>query len=143
MPYLGIVASEQTRTLYGKAALPVYFSHTLGAFRADLEKHVPVGVLTEHDLEAADLHGVRVLVLPNVACLSDRAAEVVRRFVTAAGGSSPRSRRRVYDADYTRRDDFALADLFHAKYLGTDPITADGERLPASRPQGRASPDHG
>ena len=40
-------------------------------------------MLTEHDLEDADLQGVRVLVLPNVACLSDRAAEVVRRFVTA------------------------------------------------------------
>ena len=63
IPYLGIVASEQTRTLYAQAALPVYFSHTLGAFRAFLEKHLPVRVLTEQDLEDANLQGVRVLVL--------------------------------------------------------------------------------
>ena len=80
------MASEQTRTLYAQAALPMYFSHTLGAFRAFLEKHLPVRVLTEQDLEDANLHGVRVLVLPNVACMSDRAAEVVRRFVKAGGG---------------------------------------------------------
>ena len=41
VPYLGIVASEQTRTLYAQGALPVYFSHTLGAFRSFMEKHIP------------------------------------------------------------------------------------------------------
>src|SRR6185503_18083687 len=39
--YVGLVASEQTRQLAGKAALPVYFSHTLGAFKAMTEKHLP------------------------------------------------------------------------------------------------------
>jgi hypothetical protein len=92
VPYIGIVASEQTRALFAQGALPVYFSHTLRAFRAVFEKHWPVRVLTEYDLEDADLQGVRVLVLPNVACLSERATEVVRRFVAAGGGSWPASR---------------------------------------------------
>ena len=51
LSYIGVVASEQTRTLYAQAALPLYFSHTLGAFRALLEKHLPIRVLTEYDLE--------------------------------------------------------------------------------------------
>ena len=129
VPYLGIVASEQTRTLYARGALPVYFSYTLGAFKSYLEKHVPVRVLTEHDLEAADLQGVRVLVLPNVACLSDRAAEVVRRFVKAGGGLVATFETSLYDADYKKRDDFALADLFRARYVGTNAVTQRVEQL--------------
>ena len=66
IPYIGIVASEQTRLLVGKDTLPKYFSHALGAFRAVLERHWPVRVLSEYDLENADLQGIRVLVLPDV-----------------------------------------------------------------------------
>lgn len=129
IPYVGIVASEQTRTLYAQGALPVYFSHTLGAFRAYLEKHVPVRILTELDLEDANLHGVRVLVLPNVACTSDRAAEVVRRFVRSGGGLIATFETSLYDADYRKRPDFALADLFRARYLGTNAVAQRTENL--------------
>lgn len=127
--YLGIVASEQTRTLYAGGALPIYFSHPLGAFRAFLEEHVPVRVLTELDLEGANLEGLRVLVLPNVACLSDRAAEVIRRFVKSGGGLIASFETSLYDADYRRRPDFALADLFKASYLATDTVSLRTENL--------------
>lgn len=127
--HVGIVASEQTRSLYARGALPLYFSHTLGAFKSYLEKHVPVRVLTEHDLEAADLHGIRVLVLPNVACMSPRAAEVIRRFVKNGGGLVASFETSLYDENYQKRDDFALADLFRAKYVGTNVVTQRVENL--------------
>jgi type 1 glutamine amidotransferase len=122
LSYIGIVASEQTRTLYAQGALPVYFSHTLGAFRALFEKHWPIRILTEYDLEDANLRGVRVLVLPNVACLSNRAVEVVRRFVRQGGGLVATYETSLYDANFQRRPDFALADLFHAKYVASHPV---------------------
>ncbi|MCU0961805.1 MAG: beta-galactosidase trimerization domain-containing protein [Pirellulaceae bacterium] len=129
LSYVGVVASEQTRTLYGQASLPLYFSHTLGAFRAYFEKHVPVRVLTECDLEDAELLGVRVLVMPNVACLSDRAAEVVRRFVHAGGGLIATFETSLYDENFRKRADFALADLFQARYVGTHTVTQRVENL--------------
>jgi len=129
VPFVGIVASEQTRTLFARGALPVYFSHTLGAFRSYLEKHLPIRVLTEHDLEAADLHGVRVLVLPNVACLSPRAAEVIRRFVKAGGGLVATFETSLYDENFKKRGDFALADLFHASYIATHTVSQRIEQL--------------
>jgi hypothetical protein len=124
-----IVASEQTRTLYAQGALPVYFSHTLGAFKALLEKHLPVRVLTEYDLEDANLEGIRVLALPNVACLSDRAAEVVRRFVRNGGGLIATFETSLYDENFQKRADFALGDLFRAKYAGTQTVTQRVENL--------------
>ena len=129
VPFVGIVASEQTRTLYAQAALPMYFSHTLGAFRAFMEKHIPVRVLTEQDLEDANLHGMRVLVLPNVACMSDRAAEVVRRFVNAGGGLIATFETSLYDENFQKRSDFALGDVFHASYAGTNTVSQRIEDL--------------
>jgi hypothetical protein len=129
VPYIGILASEQTRALHGQAALPTGFSHVLGAFRAILEKHWPVQILTEYDLEDADLKGIRVLMLPDVACLSPRAAEVIRRFVKAGGGLVATHETSLFDPDFRRLDDFSLADLFAAHYVGSHVTTARTRNL--------------
>ncbi|MBA3483175.1 MAG: ThuA domain-containing protein [Pirellulales bacterium] len=129
VPYIGVVASEQTRTMYAQAALPNYFSHTLGAFRAYFERHWPVRLLTEYDLEDGDLRGVRVLVLPNVACLSDRACEVVRRHVAAGGGLIASLETSLYDENFRRRGDFALRDLFGASYQSTRNVSMRDQAL--------------
>ncbi|MGB9619212.1 MAG: hypothetical protein ACPL7K_02230 [Armatimonadota bacterium] len=129
LPYIGIFASEQTRTLYARGALPLYFSHTLGAFRALQESHLPVRILNEYDIEDGDLMGVRVLVMPNVACLSDRAAEVIRRFVKNGGGLVASFETSLYGPDFKRRPDFALADLFRASYLTTDVVSQRTENV--------------
>jgi hypothetical protein len=136
LPHVGVVVSEQTRTLYGKAALPFYVSHALGAFRALMEAHWPVQLLTEMDLEDADLRGVRVLVLPNTVCLSDRAAEVVRRFVRAGGGLVASHGTSLVREDFQSRQDFALADLFQARYVGSFSVTQRVEALQLELPPG-------
>ena len=127
--HIGIVASEQTRSLYAQGALPIYFSHTLGAFKAFQEKHLPTRILTEHDIEDSNLYGVQVLVLPNVACLSDRAAEVVRRFVKNGGGLIATFETSLYDEKFQKRSNFALNDLFKAKYLATHTVSQRVENL--------------
>jgi hypothetical protein len=129
IPFVGIVASEQTRALAGKACLPVYLSHTLGAFRALSEEHLPLRILTEYDLEDADLRGVRVLFLANVAVLSDRAAEVVRRFVRAGGGLVASLETSLYDESFRPRTNFALADMLGADYARTHRVDARSENL--------------
>src|SRR5262249_10643996 len=102
---------------------------TLGAFRAIFEKHWPVRVLTEYDLENAELQGVRVLMLPNVACLSDRAAEVIRRYVQQGGGLVASFETSLYDDQCERRKDFALADVLHAHYVATHRVAQRTENL--------------
>jgi hypothetical protein len=136
LPYVGVLVSEQTRTLYGKAALPLYLSHALGAFRSLMEVHWPVRLLTEMDLEDAELHGVRVVVLPDAACLSDRSVEVIRRFVHAGGGLVASNECSLFDADFQRRQDFALKDLFKARYVGSVPVTLRTEALQVTLEKG-------
>jgi hypothetical protein len=123
VPYVGLVASEQTRLLVGRDTLPQYFSHTLGAFRALFEAHLPVRVLSEYDLENADLQGIQVLVLPDVRVLSDRASEVVRRFVNAGGGLVASRGTGLFDHQLKQRSNFSLADVLKADYLGSHEAT--------------------
>lgn len=131
LPWIGLVASEQTKSRYGgDTSLVDYFSHTLGAFRAIFEAHRPLRILTEYDLENDALQDLKVLVLPNVACLSDRAAEVIRRFVNRGGGLVATFETSLYDHTGAKRPDFALKDLFLAAYNSTLSLSARDEALP-------------
>ena len=136
LSYIGILASDQTRTLYARGALPLYVSHVLGAFRALMEAHLPVRLLTDMDLEDAQLAGIRVLVLPNTTVLSERSAEVVRRFVNAGGGLIASHETSLFGADFERHKDFALSSLFQARYIGPVPVTQRTEALQLSMEKG-------
>jgi len=129
VPYVGIVASEQTRLLLGRDTLPKYFSHTLGAFRALFEAHLPLRVLSEYDLENANLQGIRVLVLPDVRVLSDRSTEVIRRFVKSGGGLVATCDTSLCDQALKQRPDFSLADVFHADYVSTREMATRDENV--------------
>jgi len=129
VPYIGIVASEQTAAYFAGATLPHYLSHVLGAFRAVFEAHLPVRVLTESDLENGTLGGVRVIVLPNTKVLSDRAGEVVRRFVQKGGGLVATFETGLCDAELNARPNFPLADLFNADYDSTQTVSGREQNL--------------
>ncbi len=98
-------------------------------------------LLTEMDLEDADLRGVRVLVLPNAACLSARAAEVVRRFVRAGGGLVASNETSLFGDDFRRGQDFALGNLFRARYVGPVPVTQRAEALQLNLEKGNPITD--
>jgi hypothetical protein len=118
--------------------MPKYFSHTLGAFRALFEAHLPLQVLSEYDLENAELQGIRVLVLPDVRVLSDRSSEVTRRFVKAGGGLLATGDTGLFDHTLQSRPNFSLADLFHTDYVSTREMATRDESIGLWL----AAPDH-
>jgi hypothetical protein len=67
---------------------------------------------------AADGSGVRVLVLPNLAAMTDEQCAHVRRFVARGGGLVATGETSRYDADGVARPDFALADLLGVHATG-------------------------
>ncbi|HKB37191.1 MAG TPA: hypothetical protein VKD72_12115, partial [Gemmataceae bacterium] len=73
---------------------------------------------------------------PNAVCLSDRAVEVVRRFVRAGGGLVASHGSSLVQDDFRRRKDFALGDLFRARYIGSIPVTQRSEALQLNLPKG-------
>lgn len=119
VPWAAILVSEQTRQFYAYQDIAERFlPHVFGAFRACLEEHLPVALVTEDDLTAEQLKKFAVLVLPNAAALSDLQVDHIKEFVAAGGGLVATGETSLCDELGRPRRDFALAELFGVGYAG-------------------------
>jgi Hypothetical glycosyl hydrolase 6/Beta-galactosidase trimerisation domain len=83
---VGIVYSQRSLDFYGRdAPSERWQAHYRGAYEALAESHIPFTVLHDAVLTEQDLSAYRCLVLPNVACLSDRQAEILDAYVEGGG----------------------------------------------------------
>lgn len=97
--------------------LPAHVESALGVFRAMTEEQLPMDFITAQDIDEEErLNLYKILILPNVACLSDLQAQKIRRFVERGGGLVALHESSLYDEYGSRRDDFALADVFGASF---------------------------
>jgi hypothetical protein len=96
-----------------------------------MEDHLPLDVLIEPDVENLQtLSQYKVLILPNAACISDKAARTIRDFVHAGGGLVSLHESSLYDEFADRRGDFALADVFGAHFKGKEDFSARWPNYP-------------
>ena len=63
-------------------------------------------------IQQGDLFSLSLLILPNVAAMSDAEAAAVRAFVRAGGALIATNETSLYDPSGAPRTDFALADVF-------------------------------
>lgn len=86
-----------------------------GAYRALLEGRIPFDFISDERMEEADaaehLQRYDVIVLPNVACLSDAEAQVLDRWVEAGGTLVATGETGLYDERGNPRSTFALSSL--------------------------------
>ena len=99
------------RVAQGAEDLPMNIQ---GIAQALVELHIPFNVVLDDDL-ARD-HGYRVLVLPNVASMSDEQVDAVASFVERGGSLVATNVTSLYDEKYRTRSDYALADVFGAHH---------------------------
>jgi len=106
--------------------LPAHMESAAGVFRAVLEEHLPIDIITDADLEggATALDDYRVLILPNAAGISDDAAGAMERFVTRGGGVAAINQTSLMDSVGDRRNDLALIGLLGVQYEGSANHTA-------------------
>jgi uncharacterized membrane protein len=85
VPFAGVYFSQDTRDFYGQDEFEErYMAEFVGACKALQEEHILFDIVTPRNL--ADLGKYKVIVLPNTACLSEREADALRRFVANGGG---------------------------------------------------------
>ena len=111
---LALVWSDTTANYYGRAAgqpgdPDAEFS---GLADALVSTRTPFDVVDDVSLEQANLDRYAALVLPNVACMSEKAASCLREYVRRGGNVFATFETSLYDENGTRRRNFALADLF-------------------------------
>ncbi|HYH68126.1 MAG TPA: hypothetical protein VD866_25760, partial [Urbifossiella sp.] len=130
--WAALLMSDDTKTFYGRSAGRVeerYLANVFGTFRACVEEHLPTAVVNDWDLSPEGLAGYAVLVLPNAACLDDRQAEAVRRFVAGGGGLVASLDASLFDGHGDPRPNYALADVFGADYRGMPELPGAKDEL--------------
>jgi hypothetical protein len=116
---VAMVYSQQTGTYYGGAQKHRRVEdHELGVYHALVEARVPFEMVHDRYLDAEHLGDYRLLVLPNVAALSDGQCERLRQFVRRGGSVLATFETSLYDEQGRQRKDFGLADLFGVSNAG-------------------------
>jgi hypothetical protein len=91
-----------------------------GYYQALVEARIPFEMADDRQMDAQHIGRYRVLVLPDIAALSDKQCQQIRDFVNAGGRIVATGETSLYDELGKRRANFGLADLFGCDYVKTD-----------------------
>jgi len=116
---VAMVYSQQTAAFYGgPRAQEKVEQHTLGMYHALVEARVPFEMVHDRLLDPDRLERFRLLILPNIAALSDAQCEQLRQYVKRGGSLLATCETSLYDEWGQRRKDFGLGDLFGVSFDG-------------------------
>jgi hypothetical protein len=114
---IGMVYSQQTAEFYGGTrARAKVEDHTLGMYHALIEGRIPFEMVHDRLLDEEHTNRFKLLLLPNIAALSDAQCERLRAFVRNGGSILATYETSLYDEWGKQRPDFGLADLFGASF---------------------------
>lgn len=91
-----------------------------GYYQALVEARIPFEMADDRQLEPQHISRYRVLILPNIAALSDAQCQQLRDYVKAGGRIVATGETSLYDQMGKKRANFGLADLFGCDYAATD-----------------------
>lgn len=92
--------------------------HTLGFYHALIESRIPFEMAHEGLLDAAHLDRFKVLVLPNIATLSEAQCRQLESYVERGGSLVATFETSLYDEWGAQRREFGLAKLFGCAFAG-------------------------
>jgi hypothetical protein len=116
---VAMVYSQQTAAFYGgERAQQKVEDPILGMYHALIEARIPFEMVHDRLLDPGHIDQFKLLILPNVAALSDRQCEQLRQFVRRGGGIFATYETSLYDEWGIRRLDFGLSDLFGVSFAG-------------------------
>ena len=114
---VGMVYSQQTEHYYGGQRWQEQSSgHKLGMYHALIEARIPFEMVNDRLLEAEHLKPFKLLILSNIAALSEAQCEQLRQYVKSGGSIVATFETSLYDQEGKRRQDFGLTDLFGVSY---------------------------
>ena len=117
---VGMVYSQQTAQFYaGPQAGRKVEDPALGMYQALIEARIPFEMVHDRMLDAATLDRYKLLIMPNIAALSDAQCQQIREYVRRGGSIVATYETSLYDEWGNPRKDFGLADLFGASFASS------------------------
>ncbi|MFH5185203.1 family 10 glycosylhydrolase [Paenibacillus sp. TAB 01] len=143
---VAIVYSQDTLLFYEPGnphSHEQYVECIRGVEQALLEAHIPFDIISTQTLSDDVLSRYRTVILPSLACMSEEAADAVRRYSAAGGGVIATGETSLYDLDGNKRSEFLLQDVFQAVYNGvTLPVNGHLTKEVAQAYMNVREPDH-
>jgi hypothetical protein len=113
MARVGMLYSEQTNHKYGgKPWQQKSHDHAMGMYHVLVEDGMPFEMVNDRMLDAEHLKAFKLLVLPNIAALSDAQCDQLKAFVVAGGSIVATFETSLYDEEGKPRNNFGLAEMF-------------------------------
>jgi hypothetical protein len=110
---VGMVYSEQTQRFYGgEKHQENSRHHEMGMYHALIEARIPFEMVHEQYLDGKHIDQFKVLVLPNIAALSDQQCQKIREYVNRGGSLLATFETSLYNELGEKRSDFELGDVF-------------------------------
>lgn len=126
-PYadVAVLYSKRNKDLFGSedTLADSYNLEIQGIERLLIENHIQHKIISENKLNFDSLKGVRVLVLPNAASLSDDDVSVIKAYVKSGGNLLATYKSSLFDGKGKQLGDFSLSDVFGVSYSGSDEDT--------------------
>ena len=117
MARVGLLYSEQTDGKYGgKPWQAGSRDHAMGMYHTLVEDHMPFEMVNDKLLDAEHLKPFKLLVLPNIAALSDAQCTQLKNFVQGGGSLVATFETSLYDEEGKPRSNFGLSELFGVAY---------------------------
>jgi len=114
---VGMLYSEQTDKRYGgKPWQENSHDHANGMYHALIEARIPFEMVNDKLLDTGNLQAYKLLVLPNIAALSDLQCDQLRKFVAQGGSIMATFETSLYNEEGAQRNDFGLADVFGVSF---------------------------
>jgi hypothetical protein len=113
---VGMLFSEQNRNSSSESWQQKSNDHASGMYHALIEDRMPFEMVNDRLLDAEYLKPFKLLVLPDIASLSDKLCDQLRNFVERGGSLLATFETSLYDENGKRRPDFGLSDLFGVSY---------------------------
>ena len=90
-----------------------------GIFRLLQEGHYQYGFVTDSELTLESLSQFKVLIMPNVAAISNDHLDIIREWIDKGGRLIATYQTSLFDESGIQRDDFGLSDAFGVSFTGT------------------------
>lgn len=114
---VALVYSEQTQRNYGGEAWQQNSKgHELGMYHGLIEARIPFDMVNDRLLDAQHIEQYKLLILPNIAALSESQGEQLQQFVNNGGSLIATFETSLYDENGNQRSDFGLKELFGVSY---------------------------
>jgi hypothetical protein len=114
---VALVYSEQTEKLYGKEAWQQRNrDHLHGMYHSLVESRIPFEMVNDRLFSEEYLRPYKLLILPNIAVLSDAQCAELKKFVERGGSIVASFETSLYNEKGERRTNFGMTDLFGVTY---------------------------